>query len=145
MKLRDFACLGLMMLVGCSDEASVARSIGHARLKADAPAMMKTWHATGAGGRSIPPAYWPDSIRQLHPVDVYPHMLGVLVVTSKSQRYHWGIYIVTEDNREEELEPSSGSGLGYEFIAPGLHKAEVKIRRSAARATTPPQPSKATP
>ena len=95
--------------------------------------MVAGWEANSPSGRSIPRAYWPDSIRGLNPVDIYPHMFGVLVVTSADDRYHQGIYIVTADDPEEESTPSSGSGVNYSPIALGLHHAEVKIRRGVRR------------
>ena len=128
--MRFFAiALFVFTLLGCTDASSKATTIGHGQLKSDAMAMSQRWKATAPEGRSIPGAFWPDSIQQLDPVDVYPHMLGVFVVTEKSDRYHTGIYIVTADDVEEETNPSSASGVGYRKQSRGLHEAEVKIRQ----------------
>ncbi len=124
-----------LSLSGCSSASSRAAAIGDARLKADALAMLAKWEATSPSVHSIPETFWPDTIRSLHPVDVYPHGFGVLVVTSKSSRYHCGVYIVTDNVQDEETNPSSGSGQSYSTIATGLHYAEVKIRTPAFRAT----------
>ena len=123
------ACIVLpYFVVGCSDPSSVARSIGHARLKADALAMLSQWNAGSPQGRLIPRDLWPVSILKLEPIEVYPHMLGVLAVTEKKGSYHYGVYIVTGDDELEQTAPSSGSGLSYQPIARGLHLAQVKIR-----------------
>ena len=129
MRFLAIALLALPLL-GCTNSSAKATGIGHQQLKADAIAMVENWEATAPEGRSIPASFWPDSLQQLDPVEVYPHMLGVLVVTAKSDRYHTGIYIVTADDSEEEMNPSSGSGVAYRTLSRGLHQAEVKIRQA---------------
>ena len=120
-----------LSLLSCTDASSKATTIGHHQLKTDAIAIVEQWKASNPTDRSIPASFWPESIRQLEPVDVYPHMLGVLVVTEKSDQYHTDIYIVTANDIEEVTNPSTGSGVNYRTLSSGLHQAEIKVRQAA--------------
>ena len=127
-----FVLLLLCSLAACSDPASEAEAIGHAQLKADAVAMVEASQQAHGYVVNLPRDVWPDSIRQLDPIEVRNHMFGVLVITEKTDAAETGIYIVTYGDATEEQNPSAGNGLDYRMIEPGLHHTSLKLRLASS-------------